>query len=215
MTILRAGSAQADITPDWPLTMAGFAVRDHASEGVHHPLRVRAVVLESETPESTPARTVIVSADVLFWAAEFVDLFKDDICAIAHVLPGQILLSATHTHSGPQTSGELSSSIGVLDPRFHDRLRDGVRNAVTAAIDQLEPVTMSRWVGEHDLGFNRRPQFNPNGSVDRTLTVLRLDRDDGSPSTMLVHYACHPTIYQGYQLSSEYCGVAMNELEHR
>ncbi len=127
----------------------------------------------------------------------------------------QILLSATHTHSGPQTSAELSSSIGVLDPQFHDRLRDGVRRVVSAAVDQLEPVTMTRWVGEHDLGFNRRPQFNPGGSVDRMLTVLRLDRAGGSASTLLVHYACHPTIYQGYQLSSEYCGVAMSELEDR
>lgn len=215
MTILRAGSAQADITPNWSLTLAGFAVRDHASEGVHRPLRVRAVVLQSESADGERARTVIVSADLLFWAAEYVDLFKDDISAIADVSPSQILLSATHTHSGPQTSAELSSSIGVLDPRFHDRLRDGVRRVVSAAIDQLEPVTMTRWVGEHDLGFNRRPQFNPAGSIDRTLTVLRLDRDDGSASTMLVHYTCHPTIYQGYQLSGEYCGVAMSELEDR
>jgi hypothetical protein len=32
---------------------------------------------------------------------------------------------------------------------------------------------------------------------------------------MLVHYTCHPTIYQGYFISAEYCGVAMTELEER
>ena len=212
MTMLRAGAATVDITPDWSISMAGFGLRDHSSEGVAHPLHLRLVVLESESETGETSRVAIASADFLWWGAEYVDFFRTEISLITGAPTGSILLTASHTHSGPQTSS-IPNGIGLFDQNFHDLLAAAVNQAATEAVAKLEPVTISRFAGNHDLAFNRRYRFNPNGPVDRELIVIRFDRLDGTPASLLVHYTCHPTIYQGYQLSSEYCGVAMSALE--
>jgi hypothetical protein len=213
MTRIRIGSATADITPDWPLDLAGFALRTRPSEGVAQPLHVRVAVLETETGSGERSRVVVVSADILWWGPQHLPELRREIAALAGVPEGNILFSATHSHSGPQTSTRASATIGVLDPRFIALLHERTREATRAAVADLEPVSVRRFTGCHDLGFNRRPQFDPDGPTDPILTAIRFARADGSPRTFLVHYTCHPVISQEHVVSGEWPGVAMDILE--
>jgi hypothetical protein len=215
VTMLRIGSASAEITPDWPLTLAGFAARTGPSQGVSQPLRVRVSVLESTGDNGQVRRAVVAVADMLWWGPHQVPTLRAEIAAVTGAPEANILLSATHTHSGPQASTRASATIGVADPRFLDLLRAQTLAAATEAAANLEPVTVSRFRGTHSLGFNRRYDFNPDGPEDPALTVLRFDRPDGQPAALWVHYTCHPVITQEPLVSGEFCGVAMDRLEAR
>jgi len=210
---LRIGSATADITPDWALTLAGFAARTKPSAGVAQPLHVRVAVLESEHDEGSRERTAVVTADLLWWGPQQVPTLHREIAAITGAPEANVMFSASHTHSGPQASTRASATVGVADPRFLDLLQERTLAAAKDAVGDLEPVTVERATGEHALGFNRRLDLNPDGAEDPTLTVVSFRRLDGNPKTLFVHYTCHPVITQEYLLSGEFCGVAMSSLE--
>jgi len=215
VTTLRMGSASADITPGWSLTLAGFAARTGPSQGVSQPIRVRVSVLESRDDMGEANRAVVAVADMLWWGPQQVPALRAEIAAVTGAPEANILLSATHTHSGPQTTTRASATIGVVDPRFLDLLRERTLDAARAAAARLEPVTVSRLDGTHGLGFNRRYALNPHGPEDQALVVLRFDRANGEPATLWVHYTCHPVITQEPLISGEFCGVAMDLLESR
>src|SRR3954454_25113547 len=60
-TMLRAGLARVDITPQGPIWMSGYAARTHPSEGVLNRLWAKALAIES----SPGRRIVIVSTDLV------------------------------------------------------------------------------------------------------------------------------------------------------
>ena len=221
-TTLRAGCARFDITPDWPLPLAGFASRTGLSEGIASPLHVRAVFLESHTGGSV-SRAVIVSADILWWAPEYVAKYQTGISVMFHVPAENIILAATHNHSGPQTSRRFAPSLGLPDPRFTKLLTMAALRAIHSAKAAREPVTIRRYRGSHHLGVHRRAWIdgefqlapNPDGPSDPDLSVIAFERADGSPHSFLVHYACHPVISSANLISGEFPGATICALEER
>lgn len=212
-TVLRMGTAMADITPDWPIGLAGFAARTEPARGVSHPLKVRVAVLESRESNGVTERVVLVVADLLWWGVHQVPALRQQLAAIVGSSPEAVLLSATHTHSGPQTSIRASAEIGVADERFLAMLWEQTVAATREALSRLEPVQLGRAVGVHDYTFNRRYDLNPHGPVDPILTAIRAERPDGTVAAVFVHFTCHPVITQEPLVSSEFCGVAMDRLE--
>lgn len=220
MTTLRAGSATVEITPDWPLSLAGFAVRQGLSTGVAQPLHARALLLESAGPEGR-RRSLIVSADILQWGPERVGPLTDEIARRFGIAPDHVVLAATHSHSGPQTTCCFSATVGVADARFVSLLEERVLEAVGAAEANLDAVTIVRHIGTHSLGANRRlfrdgvvhPLPDPDGPKDPNLTVLRFLGANGQTRATIVHSTCHPVISSDRVLSGEFPGVAMGLIE--
>lgn len=215
---MRIGTARVDITPHWSIPLAGFASRTRPSEGIAHPLHVRIALLESGG-----TRALIASADLLNWGPEPLPEWRTAIAAECGVPTESILFSATHSHSGPQTNGWHAAATGVLDPKFIDLLGDRLIAGVRTANASLEGVTISRGRGEHGLAMHRRTIIdgkaiarpNPDGPVDREVTVLAFRRPDGSPKAVFTHYTCHPVLSSDYQLSGEFTGDAMSRIEER
>lgn len=220
MTTLRLGVAKVDITPDWPLPLAGFAVRSGLSEGVAQPLHLRVALLESDGPEDSN-RGLVAAADLLKWGPERVPALRAAIANRHGVPEDRILLAATHSHSGPLASTRYAPAIGLPDPRYLEFLDERLLAAVDEAAANLEPVTIERARGEHHLGVNRRtyrdglvlPLPNPDAPVDPELTYVGFRRPDGSLKAAFVHYTCHPVISTDNLLSGEFPGVAMSEVE--
>jgi len=115
---LRAGTHRVDITPTWALPLAGHASRLAPCSGVASPLGLHALVLES-----TDARALIVSADLIWWAPESVHLLRVTLAGRHGIPADAIILHATHTHGGPQPSTSFAPSIGDCDPRFNELWR--------------------------------------------------------------------------------------------
>ncbi|MDI9585443.1 MAG: neutral/alkaline non-lysosomal ceramidase N-terminal domain-containing protein, partial [Acidobacteriota bacterium] len=95
---LQAGIATVDITPPVGTWLAGFAGRHKGSEGIHDPLRARALVLDDGD-----TRLLIITCDILSLAYPFIDDLKARIEAESGLPPERVMVNCSHTHSGPVT----------------------------------------------------------------------------------------------------------------
>ena len=207
---LRAGSAEADITPDGSVYMAGYGL-NRRSEGVHLPLRARALVLEKG------------GLELAFVGLDLLGMHRDDIDWIKQSLDGfpfgNVLICCSHTHSGPDLMGLwgfyfLSSG---RDEEVLRTVRRGVRAAVLEARRKLAPCSLrvgqARLPDEGVAKNNRRP-----GWFDRDLTVLVFDKVDGSGrGGTLIHFACHPEMMRrnNHVLSSDMTGDLCDQVTQR
>jgi hypothetical protein len=165
--------------------MAGYAARIGPSEGTHDELTIGALVIERDG-----RRLVILAADI----AGIDTALVDEISSAADIERSELLLCASHTHSGP---------IGVtarLHPADDDRSNPALRAefvAVSAAmiaeaVRQIEPAELLFGsIEARELAANRNAA---NGPFDPTLSVLAARRGDRELFAVLVHFACHPTV---------------------
>jgi hypothetical protein len=221
----KAGIASERITPDQPLRMAGYASRVKPSAGIARDLFAKALVLE----DASGRRVALVTTDLIGIRAEIAEAIVARIPPGARLGAGQVILSASHTHSGPDLS--LSPS-----PRANWSAADAAETAaytnalvtrIAALIDRaargLEPVRLSTGTGVAHFAMNRREftangvviGVNPRGPVDRSVPVLRVDGPDGQPRAVLFSYACHNTTLTGsnLQVAGDYAGFAQAEVE--
>jgi len=186
----RAGVAKADLDPPAGLPMAGYSVR--YSKGTMDPLEARVLAL------SDGSRTLaIVTLDLCF---PFDPPIMDEIRAAVRGKVDEVVFHASHTHSGPTYSAAPEAAKHAI-PR--------VAGAIEAAARSMAPARIGNGWGQTYLGFNRRylrvdgsvqmfwrnePKVSTTFPVDPTVGVIRVDRADGTPLAVLVHYACHPVV---------------------
>lgn len=213
---LRAGAGRADVTPPKPIAMAGFASRKGLSRGVLRPLHVRALLLQQGV-----TRVAIVSADLISWGVEQAPRLRRQISEQFNVPEPAVVLAATHSHSGPQTSLWMAPSVGVADPDYLALLEKRAIEALEQAQANLQPAHVRRTTGRHDLGVNRRreldgppPIDDQEGPRDPTLTAVELSTPRGTSLAVLLHTTCHPVINAGMQLTDEYPGAASRTIEN-
>jgi len=99
----KAGVASIVITPEQPMWLAGYAARNHPSEGTMHDLWAKALVLEDLNEE----RAVLITSDLLEFPKNLSDHIRDRLEDQFSLSRSQIILSSSHTHSGPVLSGAL------------------------------------------------------------------------------------------------------------
>lgn len=215
-THMHFGAAETDITPTFPVALAGFAARTGRSQGVTRPLKLRALAFSD--PNGNHA--LLIVADILFWAPERTQALREQIAAQWPAPVERVILHATHTHSAPSTSSHYGPSLGVVDPRYVAFLEDQLFAAVDAAWARREPVTIERGDGSSDIGINRRVWRgdemiigeNNDGPVDRDLAVLRVRATSGETRAILAHVACHPTTTMDPYVNAEFPGVMATEI---
>jgi hypothetical protein len=221
---LMLGTCKTDITPEFPLPLAGFATRRGVFESIAHRLYARIFAFEQKTDAAeVPARALIVSADLIWWGTERMDALRKALGERYGIGADAIILQGTHTHSGPQTSTQHAPTLGECDRNYVERLENLLLAGVGQALQSLEPVTIETGKGQCGISIHRRKRIdgritmapNEDGPIDRDVTVIRYRRTDGSDKALMVHYACHPTTTDSNAVSSEYCGVAMEEVERQ
>lgn len=201
------GAGIYDVTgPAAELGMMGYAMLEQKTSGIHMRLRSRAYVIASPC---NGQRLVFVSADLgmIFQAVKqrvlsrlasrYGDLYRDD----------NVMLSATHTHSGPGGSSHYALynlTILGFDEQNFDAVVEGIYQSIVRAHENLAPGTIQLSQGELlDASFNRSPpayEENPAAEraayahdTDKTMTVLRLDEDSGAAAGMISWFAVHAT----------------------
>lgn len=209
----RAGVAKTDITPEKPMPMWGYGDR-HAllSVGVLDPLYAKCVVFDAgET------RLAVVTMDIGRGPTErmlqAVRSAVQDGSAIDCVL-----ISGSHTHHGPVI--ELLDEPGKGQGKYDDAVaytRDLERKLIEVikeAARRLEDAKIG-WGSTHvDMNRNRQSKIEPKPR-DTELSVVRVDKADGSPLAVLVNYQAHPTKLPGSDLrfSAEWPGKMMDAVE--
>src|SRR5690606_16987194 len=146
-----------EITPQFPVDLAGYGFRTEKLEGVIHPLYLRVALFKQVDSTNQVKGSLVVSADFIWWSNERMDELRRKLATITAIplQPEQIVLSATHTHSGPQTSS-LTPFIGKVDLQYVEWMEAQLFTALRRAEENMEPVIVEKGVGTCDIGIHRR-----------------------------------------------------------
>lgn len=224
----KAGTAKHKITPSEPMWMAGYGSRNHPATGFLNDLWAKALVLEDENG----TRVAIVTLDLVGIGRDLVDPIAADLQS-KHKLPrSHVAFCCSHTHSGPVVGrnlrtlhyDQIDDHQKQLVDRYAAQLNPAIVEVVGRAIDGLAPCQISWGHGRATFAVNRRNNKEPDaarlradgqlvGPVDHEVPVLRIVDAAGKLTAVLVGYACHGTVLDGYDWSSDYPGFAQSELE--
>ncbi|MBL9131301.1 MAG: neutral/alkaline non-lysosomal ceramidase N-terminal domain-containing protein [Verrucomicrobiaceae bacterium] len=162
--VLRAGAAAVDITPtQFPMNMpGGFSA--NMAEKAHDPFHASALVLDDG--KTTLAMVVV---DNLGAGPDVLNEAKALAAAKTGMKPENMLISSTHTHSGPSLNTRSEAAAA-----YYKQFVEGVARSITQAHAALQPAAVG--AAAHPLPdevFNRRwflkpgkMPLNPFGRMD-------------------------------------------------
>src|SRR5436190_7343592 len=137
----RAGIAVRVVTPDPLLPVSGGVGPSHPVTRKEGELTVRALVLEQEA-----TRIAIVSGDFLGFPSVLGNRVR---AAVTNIAPANILIGATHTHSGPDCYGFPNGKGGTdSDPKYLDTVCARMAEAINEAAARLRPARIKVATGE-------------------------------------------------------------------
>ncbi len=224
----KAGQASVVVTPDKFLWMAGYAGRTKPAEGKVQDLYAKALALE----DTQGNRVVIVTMD-LIGVPPSVRRNVAERTEKAHGLPpANLLLNASHTHSGPQLRSSPVTEKDLENPKIRDSheytqaLQDKLVHLIGEALGHLEPARLTWGHARCGFAMNRRRNYslapedpnankapNPDGPVDHEVPALRVEAEDGTLKSVLFGYACHNTCLGFYNWCGDYAGYAQEYLQ--
>jgi len=151
---LRAGAAAVDITPkDFPVNMPG-GFNANMAEKANDPLHARALVFDDGK-----TKLAIVVVDNLGVAAQAIEEAKFLASRRCDILPENILISSTHTHSAPPSNVIDGAKEAVA---YRKILIEGIAEAIVRAHSKLRPAAVGAAVHPlPDEVFNRRWFLQP------------------------------------------------------
>ena len=225
---LQAGIGVVDITPPLGYRMSGY-FRERLSTGVKNPLLAKALVLRQGD-----TRAVMVFCDIIGLSPEVSRRARELAERETGIPAGNILLAATHSHTGPLYFGALRDHFhekAVVahggDPceeiDYPSELVTGIVQAIKDADAELRPVHVEAGVAQQQgLSFNRRfhmkdgsVRFNPGvlnpdivrvaGPTDPDVgMVLFCGGDECDPIGGLVNFALHLDTVGGSEYAADY-----------
>ena len=227
----KAGSATMKVTPQKMLWMAGYAARKKPAEGKVQELFAKALALEDEQG----GKLVFVTLDLI----GVPQLLRREVAARAEkqfqLPPANLVMNASHTHSGPSLRTTPLTEADKDNPRARDsweytqKLQDDLVALIGKALADMQPARLTWNKARCGFAMNRRRDYtlppdhpnankapNPNGPVDHEVPALRVEAPDGTLKATLFGYACHNTSLGFYNWCGDYAGFAQEYLqEHR
>ncbi|MCS6824575.1 MAG: neutral/alkaline non-lysosomal ceramidase N-terminal domain-containing protein [Cytophagaceae bacterium] len=183
---LKCGWSVENITPPYPLSMAGYSFRG-LSNGVHDSIYARVLVFDNGI-----RKIAIVSVDLLIFPPE-VKYILDTLLKNKPVESSSILYTATHTHSA---SGGWAKRIagrataGKFNPQYVEMIAHKITKALYNAVTDMSDAKIgyaqydaSRYV-KNRLGY-------ADSRVDPWLRVIKIEKQNGSKALMLT-FSAHP-----------------------
>ena len=227
-TGLQAGVAVTDITPPLGYRMSGY-FRERLNEGVLNPLHAKALVMRQGQ-----TRAAMVFCDIIGLFLEVSQAARRRAEAEIGIPAANILLAATHSHTGPLYAGALRD-------HFHEQalaktgrdacekvdysalLIDRIVDAIREADAAVRPMRLEAGVAQQEgLSFNRRfhmkngtVRFNPGvsnpdivkvaGPVDPDVGIVMLrTAAEGQAVAGLVNFALHLDTVGGTRYAADY-----------
>lgn len=218
------GAATRDITPEGEVNKGGFGLGDGSTipEEIIGPgrrgaaeteqIRARAIVIDDGT---TPVAVAVVESIGMFVAYDtgaygLVDAARAIEDARPRLATERIVLTANHSHGGPDTLGPW----GFVDDAYMQHIHDQTVAAVVAAYDARRPARLRAGTSQaRDLVYNQvctealnqdpEPNYpGPRGCldpvtqdvVDAGLDVVQAVDGDGQVVATLLSYAAHATL---------------------
>tara|TARA_Y100001980_G_scaffold46355_1_gene30701 strand:- start:139493 stop:140722 length:1230 start_codon:yes stop_codon:yes gene_type:complete len=209
---VKVGAAVRKITPDPLLPVSGGVGTPKPVKENKGDLFVRAMVVEKGD-----TRVAFVGIDNLGWPALLGDQSRKLIQGIP---PENVMIGATHTHSGPDAYGFPNEKGEILaDFEYLEWCVQQVADAVNEAVDKLEPANLKIAVGEAkgQIAYNYyAPQlYDPRCGVIQGIATTA--KNKGKVIATLVNYAIHPEVIGNSReiLSPDMCGPLYDRIEEK
>ena len=226
---LRAAAVAQDITPlQFPISVNGN-MADVLAQSAHDPLHARCLILANGDTS-----LAIVVCDSCMLPRDLIDAARKLASEKTGIPASNILISATHAHSCPTSTGVFQSEPDVKYTQF---LVEQIADGLGKAFRRLEPARVG-WtaVDEPSQLFNRRwhlkpgetvedpfggrtdrvkmnpgysnPQVDrPAGPTDPQVSILSVQSREGRPIALLANYSLHYVGgVSGPVLSADYFG---------
>jgi neutral ceramidase len=223
----KAGTAKVKITPEKPLILSGYASRTDPFKSIKNDLWAKALVLEDETGK----QVAIITTDLVGISSTITPGIYAGITKRTGIQRPDILLTWSHTHSGPELKIDIKNSPKIEDENLKNtiaytkNLQIQLSDLVEEATRDLETVELSWSTGFVPFVMNRRQRTptgirlnpNPSGHVDRSMPCMKISSTSGELLAVLFQVACHNTTLgpKNYALCGDYAGFAQREIEQR
>ncbi|MFO0890557.1 MAG: hypothetical protein U0790_15615 [Isosphaeraceae bacterium] len=165
---LRVGGATVSITPDRPVSLAG-QMHTRISKDVESPVTATALALESREGDKVQDQAILVSLDLVLIADGIVESVRQRLAeTIPDFEPRKLILSATHTHTAPDTQEGMYHipREGVLPPgEYRTFLVDRVARAAADAWKARKPGLAGWGLGHAAIAQNRRAVYADGRAV--------------------------------------------------
>lgn len=222
--VFRAGAATSNITPKIGTSINGN-MKDITVKQIHDETHVRCIVLDDGQ-----TRLAILTADLCMIYREQLDDAKQRAHAITGIPIENMMMSATHTHSGGTACSVFQSD---PDKEYLKFLAERIADAVIRANNNLVPARIGWDIGnEPTLVFNRRWRMNPveiknpfggidplstnqvNDITDPGLPVISIQTPEGHPIALLANYSLHYVGGTGPgEVSADYFGMFADRMK--
>jgi hypothetical protein len=221
---LQIGVAAADITPPIGVTLMGYGPR--TSEGVGHRLHAQALACRGKA-----GAWLLITSDVIGYDTGCTEAIRKAIGKSTGLQPASIMLSGSHTHSGPATVQFRFTDLPEIDRGYFAELQKKLADLAARAMKALRPGQFEvAWSEAPTLGSNRRipradgtiinqweDDFGTHpGYFDPTIMLMGVRRPgEEGREALLVNYGVHPVVLgpSSKKISADYVGYMRDTLE--
>ncbi len=225
---LTAGLAVIDITPPVPYRMSGY-FNERLSTGTSNPLHAKAIVLRQGKE-----RAALVFCDIIGLSLDVSSRVRRQVAEQTGIPAGNILIAATHSHTGPLYFGALRKYLHNMavaeqgsDPYekvdYSSELAAKIVRVITQADAAAKPIRLKAGAAEQQgLSFNRRfhmkdgtVRFNPGvlnpdivrpaGPIDPGVGIVFFsDAESGGAAAALVNFTLHLDTVGGTKYAADF-----------
>lgn len=201
----KIGVGSAVITPFLDTRMAGYYY-PRTAEGVHDDLHAKALVFDDGQNQ-----IVLVACDAVSVRRDAVEEARRRIQKKWGIPPSRVLISATHSHTGPVLTEEYGKSLSqwIADSvtTAQGRKKTATLSAATeqeASLPHYRRYFMKDGSVRTNPGFLNPDVVKPAGEIDPTVGVLYAEDDLRQPILTWVNYAMHQDTVGGAWISADY-----------
>lgn len=187
-----AGAAVVDITPAGSVFLFGYPHVPRNSTGVHDPLECAALYLRAPR-----GGALFLACDLIYFSRDHARAVRARAAETAGLPIEAVMVTATHTHSGPVLTNNLSNTVDTVvpkaDPAYLEWLVERIESVARAAVATAVPADFGLVTARAEgVGSNRH---DPAGPADPDVPVLVVrSLSSGRPLACLLVYAMHPTV---------------------
>jgi len=193
-----AGFSEIALTT--PRELIGSGLTSRECKGVNDPLMVQSLVLESDEN-----RIAILAFDSLAIETEDANEIRRRLAPLGFQAQ-DVLVSASHTHSGPPT---LDFGFVRKNRELMAEIATKAEESVRMSVQSLSSASMRAGFTEFPYVANRRQRtalgrvklgVNLKGPVDRQISSVLLET--GQAKVLMLSYGCHPVMTREIPLAS-------------
>jgi neutral ceramidase len=232
--VFKAGAATSTITPKIGTSVNGN-LNDVKATHIHDDTYSRALVLDDGDN-----KLAFVVSDLCMISREVIDAAKKRAYEVTKIPVQNMVMSATHTHSGGTVCSVFQSD---PDPEYVKFVTERMADALIRANNNLVPARIGWGVGkEPSQVFNRRWKIKPGtksvsplgkedkvrmnpghlnldvtepaGPVDPEVPIVIVQTLEGAPIGLLANYSLHYVGGTGPgEVSADYYGMFANRMQ--